>query len=454
MKKALFWFVLLCSFSLHAQPNADKCGFIIAKKAIIARNPSFQQQLDSYLQKRLSNLANAKTTGQVTLSVTVPVIFHIVLDTAQLHRINDSAGIADRVISQIQILNEDYNRGNADSTLIPSVFKPLYGNVNIKFALAHTTPNGKPTNGWDIVTTPLTGFDASANDPCGFAKHTDSGGIDAWDVSKYINIWVINFLQYGNQPSQILGLTVPPSFTVDTVNGFPVNEMGVLLSYTAFGHRSSPNEYFYTHIDLGRTLTHEMGHYFGLFHPWGDDGGVCPWNYGGKDDGIADTPPEGGPNYGCPTFPVYDICSVPGQSNGIMFNNYMDYTDDACMNMFTHDQILVMQSEIGPGGESHELTIHPDVLQYPGNVIPVSDNSFIITPNPSKGFIYINFNQVPTGFQHVIIKNTVGQTVIDQNMIGQQTSYFPINMSGLGRGMYFVTCYFTNATETRKIILL
>jgi len=453
MNKVLLGILLLLSVATYAQPNIDKCGYGFVKKALIAKDPNFQQQLDAYLKNRMTGLPLAKTVGGVTLNVTVPVIFHIVLDTAQLHKIGDSAGVANRAISQVQVLNEDYNRGNADSTLIPVDFKPLYGNVNIKFALAHTDPNGNSTSGWDITTTPLLGFDASATDPCGDAKHAATTGVDAWDVTRYINVWVISFL-YGSQPSTILGLTVPPAFTIDTITGFPKSEMGVLLGYNAFGRRTSPAEYFYNHIDLGRTLTHEMGHYFGLFHPWGDDGGLCPSDPGGKDDGIADTPPEGGPNYGCPTFPVYDVCSPAGYGSGIMFDNYMDYTDDACMNIFTADQIQVMQAEIRPGGESHELTIHPELLQYPGNVQPPSDNSFIITPNPSSGGVYISFNQVPSGFTHIVVKNAVGQRVWEENTTGMQTSYFPIDLSSLSKGMYFVTCYFTNATETRKIILL
>jgi hypothetical protein len=453
MKQVLLWFTLLFTVQVYAQTNTDKCGYHLVKSSLIARNPAFQQQLDAYIHNRLQNLPTAKTTGGVTLSVTIPVVFHIILNTTQLTQINDSAGIADRVISQVAKLNQDYNRGNMDSTQIPAPFKSLYGNVNIKFALAHITPAGMPTSGWDITTTPLKGFDASANDPVGDAKHLAKGGTDAWDVTQYVNVWVINFL-YGNQPSQILGLTVPPAFTADTISGFPVDEMGVLLSYTAFGSRTSPGEFFYTNIDLGRTLTHEIGHYFGLFHPWGDDNGLCPWNTNGKDDGIADTPPEGGPNYGCPTFPVYDPCSAKGSSNGIMFNNYMDYTNDACMNMFTLAQIAVMDAEIQPGGESHELTIHPALLQYPGNVQPVSDNSFIVTPNPTAGAVYISFNQVPTGFRHIIVKNAVGQIVYSANTTDMQTSYFPVDISAMGKGMYFITCYFANTIETRKIILL
>lgn len=453
MKRLLLGVILLVSIQVCAQSNPDKCGYDLVRSSILSHNPDFQRQLDNYLQRRQEELAAAKTTGNVTLSTTVPVVFHIVLDTAQLHKINDSAGIADRAISQIAVLNQDYNRGNADSLLIPSVFKLRYGNVNIKFALAHTTPDGKPSNGWDITPVYQKGFDASDIDPCRNAKHTATGGVDAWDVTRYINVWVINFL-YGSQPSTILGLTVPPAFTIDTINGFPPEEMGVLLSYTAFGHRSSPTEYFYPHIDLGRTLTHEMGHYFGLFHTWGDDGGLCPNQPEGRDDGVADTPPEGGPNYGCPTFPIYDLCSDSAASNGIMFDNYMDYTDDACMNIFTLDQIAIMDAEVQPGGESHELTTHPELLQYPGGITPSSDNSFIVTPNPSSGMVYLSFNQVPTDLRYIVVKNTMGQTVFKANISGVQESYFIVDLTNAGKGTYFMTCYFANTTDTRKIVLL
>src|SRR5262249_44200330 len=151
---------------------------------------------------------------------------------------------------------------------------------------------------------------------------------DAWDVNSYINIWVVNML-HPNSPSELIGLTIPPGFTDSSVanpDPYPKNEMGLLINYDAFGRRTSAIDTFFPHIDLGRTCTHEMGLYFGFFHPWGDDEndiGHCPWN-GGQDDGIADTPPECFANYGCPPFPKYDCCTT--DSPGVLFMDYMDYS--------------------------------------------------------------------------------------------------------------------------------
>jgi hypothetical protein len=441
------WLLSLLVLSLApALSFAQKeCGYAYAKAGLLARNPSLDIE-------KLKPAIIAQKLARVTVTtstVTIPVVFHIVLDTATLRLIGDSAGVADRATSQIAALNEDYNRENADSTDIPTYFKPLYGNVNIKFGLAHTAPDGTATNGWDITITTQKGFNANSNDPCYQAKHDQDGGKDAWDVTSYINIWIINFLD-GTQPSNIIGLTIPPSFTQDTISGYPKDEMGILINANAFGRRSSPEEYFYPGIDLGRTLTHEMGHYFGLFHTWGDDGGLCPGDVGGHDDGIADTPPEGNAHYGCSALPYYDNCSPSG--NGVMIMNYMDYSDDKCMFMFTNDQVAVMNSEIAAGGESFSLTTHSQLLDYPGNT-PTGDNSFTIGPNPAHGGTYLNFTAIPQGLQSISLINTLGQYIQQTDVTGQQATRFGVNLNGLAKGMYFVRVKFAKSTIVKKIII-
>jgi hypothetical protein len=120
------------------------------------------------------------------------------------------------------------------------------------------------------------------------------------------------------------------------------------------GKRSSATDSYPTNFDLGRTLTHELGHFFEIWHTWGDDGGQCPAT-GGVDDGIADTPPEANNSAGAPTGKQYDACSGT-TTDGVMYMNFMDYTDDQGDEYVHHrpggGDVLAI---IAPGGENNSL---------------------------------------------------------------------------------------------------
>src|SRR5207253_634101 len=116
--------------------------------------------------------------------------------------------------------------------------------------------------------------------------------------------------------------------------GGPASTDGVVVLYSSVGSIASPGTEL--HYNLGRSATHEIGHWLNLFHIWGDDNGSCNGS-----DQVSDTPNQGNNNFGCPSFPHTDNCA---SGNGVMFMNYMDYTDDDCMNMFTAGQKDRMQA--------------------------------------------------------------------------------------------------------------
>lgn len=250
--------------------------------------------------------------------MTIPVVVHIVMP-------NPSLVTDEQVYSQLAVLNEDYTGTNPDTSAIPAAWKALIGNSGINFCLAQRTPDGDPSTGIVRVSTTHEPFDASFNSAYE-VKYSATGGSDTWDASRYLNIWVCEL------SNSYLGVATPPD------NTFPAAEQGVVILYSAFGTVGSASGDF----KGGRTSTHEIGHYFGLRHIWGDDDGTgnirCSAD---SDDGIDDTPPQGGRNYNCPTFPKTDICS--STAPGIMFMNYMDYTDDACMHLFTGEQGIRMR---------------------------------------------------------------------------------------------------------------
>lgn len=247
-------------------------------------------------------------TEAVRASVSIPVVVHVLLDDPSL--VTDA-----QIQSQIDVLNRDYNAVNPDISQVPSVWQPIIGNTQIHFCLAQRTPGDEPTNGIVRVKT-APGQSFSILNGAADAKYAATGGTDGWDHSKYLNIWVTRLS--GNY----LGVAAPPG------TGYPLEQEGVVIQYTAFGTTGSVGRVY----NLGRTATHEIGHYFGLKHIWGDDNGGCT-----IDDGIADTPLQGDNTYGCPSFPKLDNCSPTFP--GIMFMNYMDYTDDACMHLFTAGQV-------------------------------------------------------------------------------------------------------------------
>ncbi len=215
---------------------------------------------------------------------------------------------------------------------------------------------------------------------------------------------------------------------------------------------------------MGRTLTHEVGHFFEIWHTWGDDGGLCPWN-GGADDGIEDTPPEGDAKYynypdTIPGGTYYDECRYDGTSDtqltlyGVSSLDYMNYTDDAAMHLFTTDQAAVMAAQVSPGGESYSLTLNPALLEWPGstNVAPDA-NSVDIFPNPTSGILTIRYEDTANPVRDIFVFNILGQRVQKINVPDAQSDYYSVDLTGLPKGIYFVRCNFASGSTTRKILL-
>ena len=245
--------------------------------------------------------------------VTIPVVVHVVYNTT-------SENISDAQIqSQITVLNQDFRKLNADVNNTPSAFAGLAGDANIEFCLATVDPNGNPTNGVLRVPTSATSF--STNNT---VKSASSGGSNAWNASKYLNMWVCDI------SGGTLGYAQFPGGSASTD--------GVVIDYLYFGTIGTATAPF----NKGRTATHEVGHWLNLRHIWGDDGTGCTGS-----DQVTDTPNAAGPNYGCPAFPTVTCSNGP---NGDLHMNYMDYTDDACMYMFSNGQISRMQALFASGG--------------------------------------------------------------------------------------------------------
>ncbi len=306
--------ILIVAFS-NAQ-TSNKCGTMEHHTWKMQTDSKYAESfklsenlINKFIEK--NNNHNSNRISNQTSPDTIPIVVHVVWKTSG-QNITDQ-----QVISQIDALNEDFSRTNADSINTPAVWRPIAGRMPYHFILARRDPNGNPTNGIVRVQTSSNSF--STNDAI---KFNSQGGSDAWDVDTYLNIWV------GNLSGGVLGYGEFPT----TVSS---NTYGFVCQYDAFGRVGNVNPPY----DLGRTTTHEISHCFNLFHIWGDDGGACNGS-----DQVSDTPNQSDATFGCLAFPAVDACSVT--SPGIMFMNYMDYSDDNCLNMFTNGQTTRMVAAV------------------------------------------------------------------------------------------------------------
>lgn len=307
----------LVSLGLNAQVN--RCGAVEHESILKAKYPDYaenQAKREAFIAKYQEKLAQGKMEGGPEV-ITIPVVFHVVYKTAA-QNIPD-----ERLFEQLDILNNDLGRLNADSVNTPALFAAAAGDFDIEFCLAVIDPNGNPTTGINRVETTVSSFGVDDG-----VKFADEGGADAWPADSYLNFWVCNLGAF------LLGYAQFP--------GGPDATDGVVINYPNVGYNDDGFPYH-----LGRTATHEVGHWLDLRHIWGDD-----TNCAGTDL-VDDTPNQKVETYGCPAYPKTDICSP--DAPGIMFMNYMDYTDDACMNMFTEGQKIRARALFEPGGDRYAL---------------------------------------------------------------------------------------------------
>jgi hypothetical protein len=270
-----------------------------------------------------TTLRRARAARRVE-TVRIPVVVHILFH-------DDVENISeDQIESQLAVLNTDFRKLNPDIAKVPGPFKSLVADARVEFGLAVRDPNGRSTNGITRTRTPVKVFRNDSKDPNRQILELDAkikmphaGGAAAWPRDRYLNLWVCNM---GKDP---LGYAQFP--------GGPSETDGVVIDYTCFGTMGTAEAPF----DRGRTATHEIGHWLNLLHIWGDDNGGC---FGS--DAVEDTPNQAGPNHGAPLFPRMSCGNAP---HGDMFMNYMDYTDDIAMFMFTAEQVERMSATLnGP----------------------------------------------------------------------------------------------------------
>jgi hypothetical protein len=308
--------LVLMAKSLVAQ-ETGQCATMHNLTRLETLDPALRekmQAIETHTQQILSLAARTATSTQGTI-YNIPVVVHVVYNTSA-QNISDA-----QIQSQIDVLNEDYRRLNADKTNTPSAFAGVAADCELTFCLAKTSPTGAFTTGIIRKSTTVTSF---TDDDA--VKRSSSGGDDAWPAASYLNLWVCNL------GGGLLGYAQFPGGAAATD--------GVVILYTSFGRTGNVTAPY----NKGRTATHEVGHWLNLRHIWGDA------NCG--NDLVTDTPSQQTSNYSCPSFP-HVSCS--NGVHGDMFMNYMDYTDDGCMNMFSAGQKARTKALFASGGARTSL---------------------------------------------------------------------------------------------------
>lgn len=414
-------------------------------------SPTYEEAFQNMMQKH-EQFANGKKASVV---YNIPIIFHILHSGVPVNSTSATTGRnlnAAQINSQIAILNADYRKLNTDfSTYVTqSAFVNASADIEINFCAAKVSPTGTvlAEPGIDRINVSTKGWTALPYS-MSYIESTVKPG-SSWDPTKYFNVWI---LEFGGADVGTLGYaqfpTIPSgtSPVTDMVGqGGAANTDGVVIDYHYIGNTgtalaSAP-------YNKGRTLVHESGHWLGLWHIWGDDGSACTGT-----DYVTDTPNAASENYTCPTTNgsvVTDACTAA--SPGVMYQNFMDYSDDKCMVMFTAGQKARMQAVMA--NCTRRLSLNTStVCTTTGIEENVSNINMEVYPNPTNGELYVDITTVDIQDFTISVVNTLGQTVKEVKQVQSNGGKVKIDLSDKNTGIYFVTVKSKTASKVKRIVL-
>jgi hypothetical protein len=413
--------IIIATFLLswqHAFTQDQHCATSEKMQAQLAADPGLElrrAEIEAFTQRYLAEHQSETPDREI---LTIPVVVHVVYSSSSMNLSDD------QIISQINILNEDYRGQNVDISGVPTIWSNRVADCEIEFALATCDPNGYWTSGITRTETSVTNWNGSDD-----VKVTSAGGHDPWPASDYLNIWVCNI------GSSLLGYAYQPGIN-------PLLD-GVVIGYRYFGLDSQAGNY-----DLGRTATHEIGHYLNLDHLWGPFGDNLNCT---ADDAVSDTPKQMEPNFGCSATYPHESCG--GGSNSDMFNNYMDYGNDECLFFFTNGQKDRMRAALN--GPRQSLQTSDALNQCPvGIEEQLPEASIIVYPNPTNGTTSIQCDRWDNLQCEIRIIDLSGRVVFSQTDMLLGHAAVQLDLNELSKGTYVLEVSTDKGTTSKKINII
>lgn len=371
-------------------------------------------------------LPSENKVGEVDSAFTyvIPVVVHVMYSNGPERNVTP-----EQIQSQIDILNEGFGRyGEAANS------SPLGGDTKIKFCLASVDPDGNPTLGYDYTATPFAdSLDALTED-------TLMKRINQWDPNRYLNIWTVRNIFYAGRALD--GYTYIP----EQVAGSAYD--GIVIVHRAFGRDAG------TAISRGKTGTHEMGHYFDLYHPWGEVGTFfCPAE---GTDYCDDTPPVPGENFA--TYPscanttdiIWEACDFTRRQ----VENFMDYSEDRCLNLFTNCQIkrmrlaLLRYRSVMASRENLFLTgCGQEMLEVP------AQGQIVVYPNPANRYLMVNVDVENVGQVRLEMYDFAGRKVMVQENASAGRGPIPLDLAEFAEGVYYLKVITSTVTLSTKVFV-
>lgn len=452
MKKFILPLLLMViSFSLTAQNetehiHSERCGHSLLKKSMEAQYPGYNHAVESTF-RRIKNQTENAAYSRTDHVYTIPVVVHVVWKESE-ENISD-----ERIEDQIAVMNEDYRSTNPDFANLRADFVDVAADAKIEFDLVQIIR---------VETTDTYGIDfATGGLEDNKLKDSANGGSSAIDPSTHLNIWVCNIQPLAIGPivlGQILGYAYPPidissypdldNWPAEGLNTTPGYD-GVVIHHPAFGGRDRT----ITDANLGgeitmegRTTVHEVGHYLALRHTWGDGGGISGIEGCTVDDGIDDTPNAGDNSQATGCVDTKNTCTDDVDDMLDMWENYMDYSVEACQVTFTQGQVDIMRGVLeGPRMDLPQInTSNTEVNQLLENVI--------VSPNPTSGMVSLALNSSSNEDYQITVRDILGKQV-QQSINNNGNQRIEMNLSSLANGVYFIEIQQGNVRAAKKVVL-
>jgi hypothetical protein len=446
MKKIILTTATLALLAFGSQANAQENSQSSEDRPAICGYQSPGAEWDQWFNEKVEAF---KASRASMVNYTIPVIIHVIHAGEAVGTFPNLSNA--QLVSQINVLNDDFAGAGLNVGNVPAVWKDLVANTGVSFCLARKDPKG------NVLAEPgierILFSSVNITDPKKVANSTNNATfltyVDTkmkpatiWDPSKYLNIWV------SERPVGGTGLGVANAPSGTGLNGLGNVTVGTATTdgLWCWGQCFGTTGTLATGYDKGRVSSHEIGHYLGLRHTWAD--ASC------GDDFCADTPPTQQANFNCPTFPTNKGTCTGNSTNGEMTMNIMDYTNDPCKYMFTKDQATRIQTAMANGTYRKTLGTH-GLCESPLSVDQLNTAALdlIISPNPTSGNVDLTFRAFEAADVKIEINNLLGQ-IIATEFVKNPTGIIhqTVDLSNQNAGIYFVTIKYGSDRIVKKLV--